>query len=130
VHDALPILTTVAVGVLTSLHHRLFGDAIDVFTTAAVTLGLGKDFLVTSAGCYTTFNARHCGLLSSVRKHGANQLFIGSMNFGHAAQLTLRLGRFLGQDVALERLGPLDPTTRAHLESLLGAALGLHLGHC
>jgi hypothetical protein len=122
-------LTTIALIVLTGLHHRLFGDAVYVLAAATVALGKGEDFLVTGAGGYTTFNSGHGGLLSSVRKHGADQLGIGVMDFRHAAQLALALRGFLGKDVALERLGPLDPTARADLEPLGGPALGFHLGH-
>jgi hypothetical protein len=52
-------LTTVTVLVLTGLHHRLFGDAIYVLATTAVTLGLDENLLVTRARRYTTFDSRH-----------------------------------------------------------------------
>src|SRR5690554_39438 len=123
-------LTTVAVGVLSGLHHRLFGDAVYVLATATVALGEGEDLLVTGAGGYTTFNSGHGVLLSSVRKHCADQLGVGVMNSRHAAQLALVLGGLLGQDVTLEGLRPLDPATGADLEPLGGTALGFHLGHC
>jgi hypothetical protein len=52
-------LTTVTVGVLTGLHHRLLGDAIDVLAATAVTLGQGENFLVTRVRRYTTFDSGH-----------------------------------------------------------------------
>jgi hypothetical protein len=52
-------LPTVTIGVLSSLHDRLFGDAIDVFAAAAVTLGQGDDLLVARVRGYTTFDSGH-----------------------------------------------------------------------
>ena len=54
---------------------------------------------------------------------------IGCMNLSRATQLTLVLGGFLGEDVALERHGALDGAATARLEPLGGAALGFHLWH-
>ena len=51
------------------------------------------------------------------------------MDIGCAAQLTFGLGGLLGQDVALERLAPLDGAPRANAEPLGRALLGLHFGH-
>jgi len=48
---------------------------------------------------------------------------------GGAVKVPLVLGGFLGEDVALERLSPLDRAASAHLEPLGGALLRLHLGH-
>jgi hypothetical protein len=39
------------------------------------------------------------------------------------------LGGLLGQNVTLEGLTALDGSTGTNTEALLGAALGLHLGH-
>src|SRR5574343_508138 len=124
-------LTTVTVGILPGLHHRLLGDPVYVLATATVTLGLVEDFFVTCTCGYTAFNSGHCFLLtrSGVGHHGADGLFVRSVHSSHAAQLALALGRLLGQDVALESLRTLDATTRADLDPLSGAALGLHLGH-
>ena len=60
-------LTAVAVGVLTGFHHRLFGDAIDVFTAATIAFGEFEDFFVTGVCDDTTFYARHEFLLSVVQ---------------------------------------------------------------
>ncbi len=54
---------------------------------------------------------------------------IGCMNLSRATQLTLVLGGFLGENVALERHGALDRAATARLEPLGGAALGFHLWH-
>lgn len=51
------------------------------------------------------------------------------MDIHCSAQLAFVLGRFLGQDMALERLTTLDGTTGTDTEALLGAALGLHFRH-
>jgi hypothetical protein len=48
---------------LTSLHHRLFGDAEDVTAAAAETFGQSQDFFVSGASRDTTFDARHVLLL-------------------------------------------------------------------
>jgi hypothetical protein len=52
-------LPAVAIGILTCLHHRLFGDAVDILATTAVTLGQGKNLLVARVRRYTTFDSRH-----------------------------------------------------------------------
>jgi len=52
-------LPTVAVGVLTGLHHRLLGDPIDVLATTAIALGKGENFLVARVRGYTTFDSGH-----------------------------------------------------------------------
>ena len=54
---------------------------------------------------------------------------VGCMNLSRTTQLTLVLGGFLGEDVALERHGALDRAAATRLESLGGAALGLHFWH-
>lgn len=51
------------------------------------------------------------------------------MNCSGTTQLALVLRRFLGEDVALERLTPLDGAASANLKALRRAFLGLHLGH-
>ena len=45
------------------------------------------------------------------------------------AQLAFGLGRFFGQDMALERRTTLDGSTRTHAKTLLRAALGFHFWH-
>ena len=49
----------VTVGVLPSAHDCLLGNAEDVLAAAAVSLGECENLLVTCAGGYTTFDARH-----------------------------------------------------------------------
>ncbi len=51
------------------------------------------------------------------------------MNRQHTAKLTLVLRRFLGEDVALERLSALDAARAAHFKALRCSALGFHLRH-
>ena len=54
---------------------------------------------------------------------------ISCMNLSRATQLTLVLGGFFGEDVALKRHGALDRAATTRLEPLGGAALGFHLWH-
>ena len=54
---------------------------------------------------------------------------ISCMNLSRTTQLTLVLGGFLGEDVALKRHGAFDGATTAWLEPLGGATLGFHLWH-
>jgi hypothetical protein len=56
-------ITTVAVGVLTSTHDRLFGDPEDVLATTTITFGQRDDFFVAGTGGYATFNSGHYDLL-------------------------------------------------------------------
>lgn len=51
------------------------------------------------------------------------------MNSYRTAQLTFVLGRFLGQDVAFERLAPFDGSACANPKALGSALLGLHFWH-
>lgn len=51
------------------------------------------------------------------------------MHGNRTAQLALVLGCLLGEDVALERLTPLDGPATANLKALGCAFLGFHLGH-
>jgi hypothetical protein len=51
------------------------------------------------------------------------------MNRNGAAKVTLVLGGFLGEDVALERLTPLDRAACADSEALGRAFFRFHLGH-
>ena len=56
-------------------------------------------------------------------------MLIALVHAGTAAQLTLALGGFLGEDVAQKRAAPFNAATGGHLEALFRAALGLHLRH-
>src|SRR5690606_36235784 len=86
--------------------------------------------LVACASGYTAFDSRHGSLLESgKRQHRAYGLDVRRMNLGGGTQLTLVLGRLLGEDVALERLGTLDGATRANGEALGSTPLRFHLGH-
>src|SRR5574343_139854 len=53
------LVAAVTVGVLPSLHYRLFGDTEDITAATTETLGKGGNFLVTGTGRYTPFDARH-----------------------------------------------------------------------
>src|SRR5262249_32660996 len=118
----------VAVGVLTRLHHRLLGDAIDGVAPAPITLGLRQDLLVPRLGGHSTLDSWHSGSLR-VRHHGLDRLRVGAVDAGGATQVPLVLGALLREDMALERHGALDAAAPTDPESLLRAALRLHLGH-
>src|SRR5581483_9782042 len=53
------LVAAIAIGILPGAHDRLLGDAIDLAATAAVTLGLVENFLVTGTCRYPTFDSRH-----------------------------------------------------------------------
>jgi hypothetical protein len=78
--------TTIAVGVLTGLHHRLFSDAEDITAAAAETFGQGQYFFVTGSCRNTTFYARHIfslfvsELQASRRQHLRHVTHIGLMH--------------------------------------------------
>src|SRR5712691_5466249 len=52
-------IAAVAVGILPGLHHRFFGDSVNVLAAAAVTFGLGEQFLVACARRYASFDSWH-----------------------------------------------------------------------
>ena len=54
---------------------------------------------------------------------------IGCMDLSRATQLTLVLGGFFGEDVALEGHGALDRAAATRLEPLGGSAFGFHFWH-
>src|SRR5450631_4417097 len=66
---------------------------------------------------------------SAVGQHAAHRLVVGRVQIHRAAQVTLALGRLLGQDVAFERLSTLDRAAGPNFEPLRSALLGLHLRH-
>src|SRR5690625_1645410 len=66
---------------------------------------------------------------SSVGQHGFNRRKVGTVNGSRAAQLTLVLRGFLGQDMTLKRLTTLDGSATAHPKALRSAFFGFHLGH-
>jgi len=78
--------TTVAVSVLTGLHHRLFSDAEDITAAAAETFGQGQYFFVTGSCRDTTFYARHIfslfvsELQASRRQHLCHVTHVGLMH--------------------------------------------------
>src|SRR5207237_4210284 len=53
------LVPAVAILILARLHHRFLGDAIDVVSAAAITLGLGEYLLVPRLGGYTTLDSWH-----------------------------------------------------------------------
>jgi hypothetical protein len=66
---------------------------------------------------------------SSERQHGLDRGYISLMHCGRTAQLAFGFGGFLGEDVALERLAPLDGSATTNLKTLGSAFLGFHLRH-
>ncbi|CQR42049.1 protein of unknown function [Thiomonas sp. Sup16B3] len=66
---------------------------------------------------------------SGERHHGGDLLQIAVMHRRGSTQVTLVLGGFFGQDMALERLTTFDSAARTHAESLCGTLFGFHLGH-
>src|SRR5205823_4230299 len=123
------LVAAVSVLVLTRLHHRFLGNAIDVAAAAAITLREGKDLLVPRLGGHPTLDSWHGSAPLGVRQHGLHRVRIGAMDSGGPAQMALVLGGLLGEDVALERLRALDAAAPAHAEALFCAALGFHLWH-
>jgi hypothetical protein len=51
------------------------------------------------------------------------------MNFSRTTQLTLSLGGFLGQDMALERLRTFDASASTHNKAFFCTAFCLHFRH-
>src|SRR6478735_12775882 len=57
------------------------------------------------------------GLQAGERQHLRHVTHVGLMDGSRAAQVALVLGGLLGQDVALERLAPLDGPAGTHAEA-------------
>src|SRR5262245_20684837 len=68
-----------------------------------------------------------CG--SVVGQHHADRARVRLRHAGDPAQMTLTLGRLLGEDVAQERARALDLAARTDAETLRGALFRLELGH-
>ena len=88
---------------------------------------------MTGTSGYTTLNSRHLFILlsrsGSDGKHALDVELIALRNRHHAAQVTLVLGRAMGQDVTLGRVAKLDGTAGAHFKALGSSPLGFHLRH-
>ena len=63
-----------------------------------------------------------------IRQHTLDKRFVGRMDLFHSTQLTLTLGRLLGQDVATERLLVLEAISSL-LEALGSAAVAFDFRH-
>src|SRR5262245_19233409 len=66
---------------------------------------------------------------SAVGKHYAHRALVRIVDLRRAAQMTLPLGGFLGEDVAQKRSAALDATAALDLEALRSALFRLELGH-
>src|SRR5438067_13076348 len=71
------------------------------------------------------------GMVVSLRvgQHGFDRIQVRAVDCSRTTQLPFAFGRFLGEDVALERHRALDAAASSDVEALLRAALRLHLGH-
>ena len=63
-----------------------------------------------------------------IRQHTLDKRFVGRVNLLHSTQLTLTLGRLLGQDVATERLLVLEAVSGL-FEALSSAAVAFDFRH-
>jgi hypothetical protein len=69
------------------------------------------------------------GLQASERQHLSHMAHVGLVHIDGATQVPLVLGGFLGQDVSLERLAPLDGASWTDAKAFFRAAFRFHLGH-
>src|SRR4051812_2676087 len=121
--------TPVAVGILPRLHHRFVGDAPDILTAAAETLGRIQYFLVTRSCRYATLDSWHGVLLLGVRQHGFDGALVRRADLSGPAQMALTLGAFLREDVAQKRSAALDAAATLDAKAFGSAALRFHLWH-
>jgi hypothetical protein len=61
--------------------------------------------------------------------HAQDGFHVRRINVRDTAQLALRLGGFLGQNVALESVTTLNGTTWTHAKTFLRGAFGFHFWH-
>src|SRR5579862_3504924 len=137
----------VAEGILAGLLHRLLGDADGVLAPAAIALGGLEHLLVLGMRCDAALDACHgrppVKARRTLKRYAAESrgtsavrqkvLFdvvaVGLEQHVGAAQLADLLLGALDHAVALARLRIEDLSGPRHLEALLGARLGLDLGH-
>lgn len=102
------------------------GHTEHIVGTKAVALRQGEQLLMTGTSGYTTLNSRHLFILlsrsGSDGKHALDVELIALRNRHHAAQVTLVLGRAMGQDVTLGRVAKLEEPPERTLKRLAAAA--------
>ena len=141
-------LTTVAIGVLISLHDCLVRDPEDVFPRSAIALGARQHLVMSGSRCYSSFYSRHNLLfllptlttgvndqiefgvvVLGVRKHLTDCRLICGGYEQAFAKLTLTLCGLLSQDMVQEGLRPLELAFRCAAKTLCGAPVSLEFWH-
>ena len=69
------------------------------------------------------------GRILATSETSVDDLLVGSGDLALLAEVALALGGLLGEDMALEGLSAHELTRAGAAETLLGAAVGLHLRH-
>src|SRR5262249_11276975 len=129
----------VAIGVLVGALDRLLGDADRVLAPAVVALRGLADFLVAGVGSDAALDPSHGrSLLRASKMPGRSavgqpillhNVAVGLEHDARAAVVADLLGGPLDHAVALARVRGQHLAGAGDLEALLGAGLGLHLGH-
>src|SRR4030095_12904564 len=122
------LVAPVAIGVLQALLDLLDADAERQLGAAAIALGELEDLLMTSVCSHAPLDA--CHGLPLVRKEVAlDDARVGLGHQGHAGLLAQEAVAPLGHAVAFADDAMLHFAGRREAKTLLGPALGLHLGH-
>ena len=116
----------VALGILTCLNDRLFGDAEDFATGVVIALGSCQYFFVTGAGGNASFNSCHVAL--PLTNHLLDGFNITLMHHNRTAQAAFTLGGFFGENVSSVRVRTFV-AARCFFEALGGASVGFHFRH-
>src|SRR5579863_4482095 len=119
---------TVAIGIAQPFLDLLDRDAEARFRTAAIALRELQYLLVTGTPRHAALHMRH-GLASEIGHVGQNEAGIALAQDHRPARMALHLLRLRDEPVPLMRDTRLDLARGGAREALLGAALGLHLGH-
>src|SRR3954468_10146231 len=87
---------------------------------------------MTGTSCNPTFYSRHSNSLVvrlSGWHHAQDGFHVRRINVRDTAQLALRFGGFLGQNVTLESVATLNGTTWTHAKTFFRGAFGFHFWH-
>src|SRR5512146_2984244 len=132
----LPLLVPpVAVGVLERARDRFLRRPQQLAAAPAEALGGLQDLAALLVGMDCSFYAWHrfiplpLWVFLEIRQQAADRLLVRGVHERFYLQAPLPLPALGGEDVALPRLGPLDPAASGRLEALVRAPVRRHLRH-
>jgi hypothetical protein len=101
------LLSSVAVGITQRLDDLLFGSLMQLALVPPIALGLPQNFLSALQPFISSSYSTHRSILSQFEHH-LDTLLITGTHLRPFPQISLSLGRFLGQDMTVMAVSPFD----------------------